>query len=110
MPPRPEPIHVMLTLPIYHYNGVVSLCIQTGGDKVLYTRLTVPSSSRFLKKYTLLAGMWLSDVKPTMSLFLRPVIDAINTLYTKGNLRFCIFIGVQTCLYADTTGEGALSH
>ena len=32
----------------------------------------------------LLAGMWFSRDKPSMNTFLRPIIDDVNELYSKG--------------------------
>ena len=37
--------------------------------------------SRFLGKNMLLGGMWYSKEKQTMTTFLKPIIDEINTLY-----------------------------
>ena len=43
---------------------------------------------RFLKKNVMLAGMWISKEKPTMSTFLWPILDAVNDLYTNGKLTY----------------------
>jgi 5-methylcytosine-specific restriction endonuclease McrBC regulatory subunit McrC len=32
----------------------------------------------------LLAGIWFSKEKPLMNVFLRPIIDEINEIYSKG--------------------------
>ena len=38
----------------------------------------------------LLAGIWFSKEKPLMNVFLRPVIDEINEIYSNGSLLvFC---------------------
>ena len=40
---------------------------------------------RFLRKNMLLAGVWYSKDKPTMTTFLKPIIEEINELYVHGN-------------------------
>ena len=32
----------------------------------------------------ILAAMWFSRTKPLMSTFMRPVLDAVNSIYTNG--------------------------
>lgn len=41
--------------------------------------------TRFSKKNIILAGLWFSDSKPTMTTFLEPVIQEINNLSSKGS-------------------------
>jgi hypothetical protein len=44
----------------------------------------LPKNQRFLRKNMLLGGMWYSKEKPTMTTFLKPILDEINMLYRKG--------------------------
>lgn len=39
---------------------------------------------RCSKKYTILAGLWFSKQKPTMTTYLRPLVNKLNYLYTNG--------------------------
>ena len=40
----------------------------------------------------LLAGIWFSKEKPPMNVFLRPIIDEINEIYSKGNPFIILFL------------------
>ena len=40
---------------------------------------------RFQKKYMLLHSLWYSSAKPTMTTFLKPLIDEVNELDLKGS-------------------------
>ena len=40
----------------------------------------------------LLAALWFSDEKPTMTTLLRPLIDEMNSLFRNGDLRLLTFI------------------
>ena len=44
------------------------------------------------EKNMLLAGIWYSKDKPTMTTFLKPIIEEINELYTHGNITCMIII------------------
>lgn len=66
-------------------------CMQTIPDDlqylVFYTHLVYSGNAffcRFLKKNMILGALWFSPEKPTMSSFLRPLIDAVNDLYVNG--------------------------
>ena len=45
---------------------------------------------RFSKRNMILAGLWYSRDKPTMTTFLRPLIDELNCLYKDGNVTKCV--------------------
>jgi hypothetical protein len=50
----------------------------------------------------LLAGVWYSRDKPTMTTFLKPIIDEINELYVHGNVKYIptyiiMYIGFTLC-------------
>ena len=39
---------------------------------------------RFQKQNILLGGMWFAKSKPLMNVFLKPIVDDINSLYNTG--------------------------
>ncbi len=44
-------------------------------------------SSRFLHQHMILLGIFYSQDKPVMNMFLRPVIDDISAVFTQGGLK-----------------------
>jgi hypothetical protein len=58
----------------------------------------LPKSQRFLRKNMLLAGIWYSKVKPTMTTFLKPIIEEINELYTHGNVVLYFTYNMYMCI------------
>lgn len=42
----------------------------------------------------ILGGLWYSKDKPTMSTYLRPLVEAINHLYTAGN-----YVRLYNCIH-----------
>jgi hypothetical protein len=46
---------------------------------------------RFSKKNMMLVGLWCSDEKPPMNVFLRPLLDSLNELYVNGKFADVIY-------------------
>ena len=44
----------------------------------------LPPILRFSRQNVLLAGLWYGEQKPPMSIYLKPLIDSVNTLYREG--------------------------
>lgn len=47
-------------------------------------------NNRFSKKNKILSGIWCAKEKPTMNLFLKPLMDSMNELYFKGIMQLSL--------------------
>ena len=63
---------------------------------------------RYLRKNIILAGLWFARSKPTMTTFVRPVMDQLSTLSSTGmpndiSVITCFVLFTCTCNYAGIT-------
>ena len=55
-----------------------------------YDALLIFFLVRFSKKNMILTGLWCSRDKPVMNMYLKPLIESVNELYSKGLFLFHI--------------------
>eukprot|EP00731_Ephydatia_muelleri_P035226 Em0106g11a len=73
----------------------ISFCLNTDGVSLFKSSKVelwpiwleineLPPKMRASKRYTILAGLWYSKQKPTMSTYMKPLVDKLNKLYKDG--------------------------
>ena len=67
-------------------NRCVFICLYDRSSDFLRTLALIV---RFVKENRIFAGLWYGDQKPDMTLFLRPLCEALTRLYNEGTSIFC---------------------
>ena len=56
---------------------------------------------RFSRENMLLCGMWFDREKPSMTTFIKPIIEQINKLYLQGTVHVLHVVYLQDCIYVQ---------